>query len=51
MPVPQLDVAVVGGGPAGLACAYALTRAFKDIKVQVLAMQTAEGCHVARIAP
>lgn len=35
MPVPQLDVAIVGGGPAGLACAYALTRAFKDIKVQV----------------
>lgn len=35
MPVPQLDVAIVGGGPAGLACAYALTRAFKDIKIQV----------------
>ena len=35
MAVPQLDVAVVGGGPAGLACAYALTRAFKDIRVKV----------------
>ncbi len=30
-----LDVAVVGGGPAGLACAFALCRAFGDIKIRV----------------